>query len=155
MVFKPKLSEYDINVLVALCNQIDDEFSRNKIKMEIVEKILSYNYSMFYLINKFMYSKTIMKEAYADVILMNMKSNNYYIDDAIINEILTYASLDTLIYYGADSSSYEFSKKCKDEFWRRGYEIEDKLELLKKKNLGTSLVKKIMIKRKVIENDKY
>lgn len=135
MIFKPKLNRYNINTLVALSNNAMDEFTRNKIRIAMVDRILSYNYSIFFLINKFMMSKTLLKEAYADVILMYMKGNDYYIDDVLVDEILSYASLDALMYYGADSNSYEFNIKCKEEFYRRGREFEDKVELQRKRIL--------------------
>ena len=135
MIFRPKLNKYNINTLVALSNNVVDEFTKNKIRMAMIDRILLCNYSMFYLINKFMTSKMLLKEAYADVILMYMKGNDYYIDEVLVDEILSYASLDALMYYGADSNSYEFNKKCKDEFYRRGKDFEDKVELLKKRTL--------------------
>ena len=135
MVFIPKLNKYNINTLVALSNYAMDEFSRIKIKNAMIDRILMANTSMLFLVNKFISSKTLLKEAYADVILMIMKDNDYYIDDAIVNEILSYASLDSLMYYGADSLNYEFNIKCKEEFYRRGREIEDKIELQTKRVL--------------------
>lgn len=155
MEFRPKLNEYNINALAVLANNSSDEFTINKIKMIIIEKILNHNYSMFYLIHKFNFSKGILKESYADVVLMNMKGNDYYIDDMIVDEILKYASCDAIICYGAYSNSYEFNVKCKDEFNRRIDEFEDKIELQRKSCLGKSLKKEICIKRKVIRNDKY
>ena len=135
MVFIPKLNKYNINTLVALGNYSMDEFSRGRIKNAMIDRILMSNTSMLFLVNKFISSKMLLKEAYADVILMIMKDNDYYIDDAIVNEILSYASLDSLMYYGADSLNYEFNIKCKEEFYRRGREIEDKIELQKKRVL--------------------
>ena len=142
------MEQYDLNALVTLGNLATDEFSRNRIKVEVINKILDFHYPMFSLLVRFKNSRLILKEAYADVILINMKDNDYYIDDKIIDEILKLASFDALICYGADSSSYEFNVKCKDEFYRRGYEIEDKIELQKKVSLGKSLIKKINRKRK-------
>ena len=155
MVLIPKLEQYDLNALVALGNLSNDEFSRNRIKVEIVNKLLDFHYPMFSLLVRFKKSILILKESYADVILINMKDNDYYIDDGIVDEILKLASFDALICYGADSASYEFNIKCKDEFYRRGYDIEDKIEFQMKVTLGKSLKKKINIKRKVIRNDKY
>ena len=147
MIYKPKLNEYDIPRLIALANLTTDEFSRNDLKKEIVKKVLLHNYPMFFLIDKFIHSKTIMKEVYADVILINMKGNDYDINDVVVNEILIYASLDSLMYYGADSASYEFNKKCKDEFYRRGREFEDKIELQRKIMLGKKLIRKLYVKK--------
>ena len=140
-MLKPRMSSYDINALIYLWNRASDDFSRNKIKMSIVEKVLFCEYSMFYLINKFMYSKTeLLKNVYADVILMNMKDNDYSLNEEIVNELLMYASLDTLMYYGTETLSYEFNNKCKDEFWKRAYEIENKIELKNKQNLDKKLI---------------
>jgi len=155
IVLIPKLEQYDLNALVTLGNLTNDEFSRNRIKVEIVNKILDFHYPMFSLLVRFKKSILILKESYADVILINMKDNDYYIDDGIVDEILKLASYDALICYGADSASYEFNIKCKDEFYRRGYEIEDKIEFQRKAALDKSLKRKINIKRKVIRNDKY
>ena len=136
MVFKPRLNRYNINTLVAFEHNVTDEYSRNRIRMAMIDKILTYNYSILFLLNKFMSSKTLLKEAYADVILMKMKGNDYYIDNVLVDDILTYASLDALMYYGADSASYEFNIKCKDEFYRRGRAIEDKIEFQRKRTLN-------------------
>ena len=155
MMLIPKLEQYDLNALVVLGNLSNDEFSRSRIKVEIVNKLLDYHYPMFSLLVRFKRSNLILKEAYADVILINMKGNDYYIDNLIVDEILKIASFEALICYGADSNSYEFNIKCKDEFYRRGYEIEDKIEFQRKVALGRSLKKKMSLKRKVIRNDKY
>ena len=136
MALSPKLEDYDINILVALGNQTDDVFAHNHIKYLIVKKILLLNYSMFFLVNKFIGSKKILKEAYAEVIVIVMKDIDYYIDDFIMNEIVKLTSLDMLMHYGMESSSLEFREKCKKEFWDRAKEIEDKVELNRKRNLG-------------------
>ena len=154
MVIIPDLDEYDINVLIALGNHTYDEFSRSRIKMAIVNKLLEFNYPMFILIEKFRHSKFILKEAHADAILIMMKGNDYHFDDIIVNEILMLASYEALMCYGADSACYEFNIKCKDEFYKRGYEIEDKIELQRKVTFGKKLIKNLK-KRKVIKNDKY
>ena len=155
MMLIPKLEQYDLNALVVLGNLSNDEFSRSRIKVEIVNKLLDYHYPMFSLLVRFKRSNLILKEAYADVILINMKGNDYYIDNLIVDEILKLASFEALICYGADSASYEFNIRCKDEFYRRGFEIEDKIEFQRKVALGRSLKKKMSLKRKVIRNDKY
>lgn len=135
MIFCPKYEEYDIKVLILLGNQTSDVFTRNKIKLVLIEKILELNKPMFYLVNKFINSDRILKEVYADVIMIYMKENEYYINDNIVDEILKFASLDGLIYYGADSKNIEFSIKCKEEFDNRAKLIEDKIELNKKRKL--------------------
>ena len=153
-MLKPRMSSYDINALIYLWNRATDDFSRNRIKMSIVEKVLFCEYSIFYLINKFMYSKTeLLKNVYADVILMKMKDNDYSFDEEIVIELLMYASLDTLMYYGTETLSYEFNNKCKEEFWKRAYEIENKVELKNKQNLDKKLI--LSLKKKGDKNDKY
>ena len=152
----PSLDEYNINFLIILGNQTDDVFTRDQIKASIIDKILELKKPMFFLINKFIGSERILKEAYADTIMMGMKNNKYHIQENIVDEILKYASLNALMYYGADSSWLEFSEKCKKEFDNRAKLIEDKVELNKKKNMGKVRVRKILIKKgKVKKNDKY
>ena len=143
MVVIPNLNDYDINVLIALGNKTNDTFKYNQIKLTIVDKLLILNKPMFFLINKFKVSDGILKEVYAEIITMKMKDNSYDIEDIIVDEVLKLASLDALVYYGADSHSLDFRKRCKEEFDNRAREIEDKIELNKKKNLG-----KVKLKRK-------
>ena len=80
--------------------------------------------------------------------MIYMKENEYYIKDNIVDEILRYASLDALMYYGADSNSLEFSMKCKKEFDNRAKLIEDKVELIKKRNLDEDNDVKIFVRKK-------
>ena len=156
MEFRPKLTQYNINALAVFANSSTDEFTKNKIKMIIIEKILNYNYSIFYLTYKFKLSNGILKESYADVILMYMKGNDYYVDEEIVEEILNYASFEGLVNYGIDSSSLEFSMKCKEEFDNRVKIIEDKIEFFRKRNMDEVNERNIILrKRKVIRNDKY
>ena len=151
---KPPLVSYDFNALVCIWNRTTDEFSRSKIKVAIINKILSYNSTMFYLMNKFISTKTeLLKEAYADVILMKMKDNDYCFNDEFVSDLLVYASLDGLVYYGTETLSYEFNNKCKEEFWRRAIEIENKIELKNKQNLDKKLI--LSLKKKGDKNDKY
>ena len=133
MVKCPCFEDYDINALVLLGNRTNEILTRNQIKMSIVNKLFNLGKPMFFLINMFIKSDNILKEAYADTIMMYMKGYNYYIDGDIITEILKYASLDALMYYGADSDSIEFSNRCKEEFDNRAKLIEDKMELNKKR----------------------
>lgn len=135
MVFIPKLSKYNINALIALGNASSDEFTRGRIRSAMVDKLLCSNGSILFLVNKFIASTNLLKEAYADTILIRMKGNDFYIDSTIVDEIISYASLDILMYYGADSNSYEFNIKCKEEFYRRGREFEDKIEFQRKRTL--------------------
>ena len=156
MVFMPNLDDYNINALISLGNRTDDIFTKSQIKLSIVGKILELRKPMFFLLNKFLSSDKILKEAYADAIMIYMKGNDYYIKDSIADEILRYASLDALMYYGADSNSLEFSTKCKEEFDNRAKAIEDKIELVRKRNLDEDCnVKMFVRKKKVIIDDKY
>ena len=151
---KPPLVSYDFNALVCIWNRTTDEFSRSKIKVAIINKILSYNSTMFYLMNKFISTKTeLLKEAYADVILMKMKDNDYCFNDEFVSDLLVYASLDGLVYYGTETLSYEFNNKCMEEFWRRAIEIENKVELKRKYDLDKKLI--LSLKKKGDKNDKY
>ena len=151
---KPPLVSYDFNALVCIWNRTTDEFSRSKIKVAIINKILSYNSTMFYLMNKFISTKTeLLKEAYADVILMKMKDNDYCFNDEFVFDLLVYASLDGLVYYGTETLSYEFNNKCMEEFWRRAVEIENKVELKRKYDLDKKLI--LSLKKKGDKNDKY
>ena len=84
---------------------------------------------------------------------MKMKDDDYLLREDVVDELLKYASLDALIYYGADSLSYEFNIKCRDEFWRRALEIENKIELKRKHDLDKKLILKLS--KKGDNNDKY
>ena len=148
MIVMPKLDDYSINALISLGNRTNDIFTRNQIKLSIVSKILELRKPMFFLLNKFLSSDMILKEAYADTIMIYMKENEYYIKDIIVDDILKYASLDALMYYGADSNSIEFSLKCKKEFDNRAKLIEDKVELIKKRNLDEDCDVKIFVRKK-------
>lgn len=155
MVVLPRLECYDINALVVLGNQTDDVFYRNKIKKVIIDKLLMSNYPMFIFINKFNSSMGIIKEVYAEVIVILMKDNDYYIDDMLTDEVLKYVSLDTMMDYGAKSFSSYFRERCIDEFWKVAVQIEDKKELYKKVTFSKRLCRSIKRKLKGDKNDKY
>ena len=142
MVFRPLLRSYNINVLVELGNRTIDEFNREQIKLLIAEKIYILDYSMFYLINKYRNSKMILKEAYAKVIIMKLREDDYYIDDNILDEILEIVSFDDLIYYGREAASFEIREKSIKKFYDRGMKIEDKNEFYRKINYDKVLKKK-------------
>ena len=146
-MFAPKLEDYDINALILLGNKEMNDVKRNQIKLSIIEKILGFNYPMFILVNKFLRSSGILKESYAEVITMLMKENDYLIDNSIIDPILSYISLDTLIYYGAESRNNIFSERCVSEFWNRASYIEDNGELKNKSGIKKRCLKDIF-KRK-------
>ena len=142
MVFRPLLRNYNINVLVELGNRTFDEFNREQIKLLIAEKIYILDYSMFYLISKYRNSKFILKEAYAKVIIMKLREDEYYIDDNILDEILEIVSFDDLIYYGREAASFEIREKSIKKFYDRGMKIEDKNELYRKITYDKVLKKK-------------
>lgn len=142
MVFRPLLRNYNINVLVELGNRTIDELNREQIKLLIAEKIYILDYSMFYLISKYRNSKMILKEAYAKVIIMKLREDEYYIDDNILDEILEIVSFDDLIYYGREAASFEIREKSIKKFYDRGMKIEDKNELYRKINYDKVLKKK-------------
>ena len=83
---------------------------------------------MFFLVNSFLRATGILKQSYAEVIVILMKDSDYFIDEVIIDEVVSYVSLDSLISYGAESTNSTFSKKCVSEFWKRVPNIEDKKE---------------------------
>ena len=138
----PKLEDYDIKVLIALGNQADDPIRYARIKYIIVERLFEKQYPIFYLIHNFQKSDKILRDAYAEVITMSMKNNEYSIDEDIILDIIELVSLDTLMYYGMESNSLDFCKKCREEFWDRALEVEDKIELRRKINFGKKRSKK-------------
>ena len=147
ILFAPKLRDYDINVLIILGNKEKNEIKRNQIKLAIIEKLLDSNFPMFILVNRFIRVNGILKESYAEVITTLMKESNYLIDENIIDEILIYVTLDTLIYYGAESKNNIFSQRCVSEFWNRASNIEDKGELKSKVGIKKRSLKDIF-KRK-------
>jgi len=143
MMFRPKLREYNINILIALFYNAKDELLKDEIKSIIIEKIAAKNYPIFYLITKFNNSSDNFKEIYADVILKKLQDEIVWIDINIIDEVLKFASLDALIYYGASSVIKDLSQKCMEEFYNRGINIEDKEELYRKKQKSIIRNKKI------------
>ena len=143
MTAYPLLKNYNIKYLILLGNNTEDEILYDQIKLAIVEKLLLLDYPMFLLINKFGVSDKILKEAYAVVIIMKMKDDEYILDDRIIAEVLDLVSLDDLIHYGAESPSLVFRDKCIKKFWEVGKNIEDKIELDRKKNSGKVKLKKL------------
>ena len=128
----PKVENYDINILVALGEQTDNIITYNKIKLLIIEKVLSCNMLMFVLVNSFRFATGILREAYAEAIAIRMTECNYSIDDITLNDIVSLLSLDALMYYGAESLSENFREKSIQEFWKRAIFIEDKNELFEK-----------------------
>lgn len=133
MMFKPNLNDYDINILMALLTSGTNKHSEDKIKDYIIWKMVDKDYPLFYLFSKFQKQSGILREIYADVIVIRMQNDLSFIDSVLIDEVLKNASYEALICYGANSLSLEFSKRCKDEFYSRGILIEDKVELGRKR----------------------
>ena len=148
MVLVPKIDSYDIKVLIILGNQTVDDCSYNSIKNAIVQKLLVLDEPMFVLINKFINSDRILREAYAEVIMMRLVDNKYYIDDNVMNELFSVISIDTLMYYGGQSKLDEFSSKCKEEFYIRGMQIEDENEFYRKKHPYMTRLRSVLKFRK-------
>lgn len=146
MVFIPNLKKYDINCLVALGNQAVDEFVRERIKLVIIEKINLLNYPTFALIHKLKKSNNILKEVYASLIMMRLSTEDYSIDDSMIDEIVDLVSLDILIYYGAYSPSLKFREKCIQKFWNIVEMLEDKEMLEQKKYIDCRRIRVLKIR---------
>lgn len=107
---------------------------KTEIKEIIIDKLLNCNYPLFYWVNKIKTSDETLKELYADLVLKMVQEFISY-DAMLVDDILKFASLDALIYYGADSKNEEISQKCTEEFYKRVYEAEDKEEIYKKKRM--------------------
>lgn len=138
MVFKTDLKDLSVEVLIALYAKSNGEYSREDIKNTIInEKQFANNYPLFYFVERFKKANEIFKELYADLILVKLQDEIFYIDDKTMNEIIKLASYDALIYYGANSKSLEISNKCQEEFYSCGEEIIDKDELEEDKKVHT------------------
>lgn len=126
----PNLDSYDIKVLFSLLNNTKDADTQDEIKKIIINKINDNRYPLFYYINKFKSSIGFIKEIYADLILMNLNEDTL---NLVTDEVLQHVSLDALINYGTSYNNHILTKRCKDEFYRRGIMLEDKTELSRKK----------------------
>ena len=145
MVVMPNLENYSIEKLCALGNSSDNIFTRDDIKYLLEIRVLNLNESLFYLLNKFRCFKGIIKEVYAKVILIKLTEEEYYIENGIIDDILSLISLDDLVKYGSNACSLEIRKKCEELFWLNAVIIEDVSELNKKNAMyrRRALVEKI------------
>ena len=132
MVKIPLLDDYDVKVLVVFGNNEYNLEKREYIKTIITKKIKESNFNLFLLSNNFLLSNGILKEALADVIVIKMADECYKLDDRIIKEVVSFASLDIIGYYGGDSKYDKFKEACQNEFWSRAKVIEDKVEFYKK-----------------------
>jgi len=155
MGFIPKLQDYDIKVLAMLGNQADDALYRLHIKTLMIQKILQSSRPLFYLVSKFSFTDKILREAYAESVVILMKDRTYDIDEEMADELVGLISLDTLVCYGMESKSIMMREKCKNEFCRIALEVENKEELNRKINLDRRRVYKIKSIRKGDKNDKH
>lgn len=147
-MFAPKLKDYEIGALAALGNKEINDVKRNQIKLTIIEKLLKSNCSMFFLVNSFLGTYGMLKEAYAEVIVMLMKDIDYLIDEVVIDDIVKYVSLDVLSSYGTESRNSLFANKCVSEFWNRAHDIEDKNELNNKSGVKKRSLRNIFDKKR-------
>lgn len=131
MELMPKLNNYDIDVLVAIGNASQDEFSREEIKKLLTDKILKLHSPMFFLLNKFKKSNNILKCAYARSILIRLNDENFLIDDNLMDEILSLVSLEDLAIYGSEVISLEIRNKCSKIVWN-SLMFDDSSEFAKK-----------------------
>jgi len=132
MADAPKLKMYSIEKLVALGNSSQDAIAREKIKELITEKILMLHSPMFFLLNKFKVSDNILKRAYAKAILIRLKDDDIFIEDNVIDEILSLVSLEDLAIYGSEVISSQIRDKCTKLIWDNVVIFEDNLELDRK-----------------------
>ena len=154
MVKIPLLDDYDVKVLVIFGDNEYIPEKREYIKTIITKKIKESNFNLFLLSNKFLFSNGILKEALADVIVIKMADEYYKLNDKIIREVVSLASLDVIGYYGGDAKYLKFKDACQNEFWSRAKVIEDKVEFYKK-SLRKEKIDKFIIIRKGDRNDKH
>ena len=150
---KPNLKDYSIEALVLIGNS-SDGIKRDEIKSLIVEKILMLNKPIFYILNKFMLSNNILREAYAKVILIKLGEIEYNLDDVTMDDILALITVDDLTIYGTLVKSFELRKRCEEVFWDRAFMIEKFSET----NRKTVMYKRRLLIEKIrngrmIEND--
>ena len=129
----PELMQYDVNALMLLAERTTDELTRNEIKAILINKISSINYPTFVLVNKFICSSGVKREIYAEIITIRLKDERYLLSSEQMDEIIECLSLDTLGRIGARAQDDNFRLKCINMFWQRGKEIEDKVELERKR----------------------
>ena len=130
---KPQLKDYNVKALIVLANQTHDEVLYNDIKNILLEKYMSLNYAIMYLLNNFVTSKGIMREVYAEIIMIIVVTRNLFIFPNVLDEIISLVSMDTLTKYGMECNNLELSEKCKNEFWKRALDEEKDACLIKKK----------------------
>ena len=130
---KPKLKNYNVKVLIILGNQTQDDVTRDEIRQILIDKFMSLNYSILFLLNKFATSSGIIKEVYAEIILKIICERDLVLSSEIIDEVVSLVSMDTLTIYMMQSDSLEIKDKCRNEFWRRALEKEENVNLVKKK----------------------
>ena len=132
-MLKPRLIDYDIKVLIILGNQAKDDETRDSIRKILIDKHRLLNYSMIFLLNKFISSKDIMREVYAELIMIMMCERDLNLSSEMLGDIIKSVSLDSLSKYSSEVVSLELRDKCQNEFWNRVLEKEDNKGLIKKK----------------------
>ena len=115
----PRMNDYDTKALIVIANQSDDENTKGMIRRILVDRFNVVKYSTPYLLNRFTISEGIMKEVYADMVIMAMCMDKISVPVEMEDDLIQYASIDVLVSYGTAVESLEFRKKCRDEFWER------------------------------------
>jgi hypothetical protein len=141
---RPKLDDYSLKALIALGEQTSDLVLHDYIVSVILKRFLAFNYSIFYLVNKFLKHNDIMKEVYSDMIIIWLKDHEYNMSEWLIDDVIKFASLDILTEYGITSCNLYLCLKSEVEFWDRAIELEDKSELIKKKYMDNCKFKTIV-----------
>ena len=147
-MLKPRLMDYNIKTLVILGNQAYDEEYREVVKKTLVKKMSDLNYSIMFLLNSFISAKGILREVYAELLMITIHNNKFDLPDVVTDEIIKLVSIDTLTKYGMESLSEKFREKCINEFWERAIEQEDKIELVKKRMVDSPFGRLIVSKKK-------
>ena len=130
----PRMDDYDTKALIVIGNQSDDEKTKNMIRRILVDRFNVVKYSISYLLGKFSLSDGIMKEVYADMIIMSMCMDKNSVPEEIEDELIEYASDDVIVSYGTVVESLDFRKKCRDKFWERALERDKSYkEMMQKK----------------------
>ena len=130
---KPRLCDYNVKALIALGNQAYDDITRDEIRKILIDKFMSVNYSILFLLNKFSASDGIMKEVYAEIIMKVISERELCLSSSIVDEVVSLVSMDTLTVQMMQSNSLEIKDKCRNEFWKRALEKENDTNLVKKK----------------------
>jgi len=130
----PRMNDYDTKALIVIANQTDDENTKNMIRRTLVARYNVVKYSTPYLLGRFTISEGIMKEVYADIIIMSMCMDKISVPVEMEDELVECASDDVIVSYGTVVESLDFRKKCRDKFWERALERDKSYkEMMQKK----------------------